>query len=54
MEIWRYGQSNSVFSKIHLDIFKHKMQQVFMFQTLLSLTYYDNFFQADFFPNHLR
>lgn len=31
IQIWGYRGSNSVFSKIHLDIFKYKMQRVFMF-----------------------
>lgn len=50
MKIWGQGESKPVFSKVHLDIFKCKMQWLFMFHSLLSLTWHDNFFQADLHP----
>lgn len=50
MKIWGQGESKLVFSKVHLDIFKRDMQWLFMFHSLLSLTWPDNFFQADLLP----
>lgn len=50
MKVWGRGKNKPVFSKVNLDIFKCKMQWLFMFHSLLSLTWPDNFFQADLLP----
>lgn len=49
-KIWGQGESKPVFSKVHFYIFKCKMQWLFMFHSLLSLTWPDNFFQANLLP----